>query len=148
VRKRLLGESYGLASKQLGYRQRNVREDTSESLVSRGMTGGGQAANTLGGQQQADTETQLGLERQDLDLQRRESLAGIKADFSNQALGAVAGGASTAMNVAGAFGIHPLTAEPQGAPTTPQVAIPPTPSVSGAMTGAPGTANWDFHVGG
>lgn len=142
VQKNLIGEAFRLSSKQLGYRQANVREDMGESIDAKGLGGGGQAGNTVAGQERSNTEAQLGLERSDLDLQRREQLAGVRAGFANEALGSVTGAAETAANVYsagsmihGAFG---LPANNGGLPVGQQV---------GGSMGEPGMSNADFHVG-
>jgi hypothetical protein len=78
------------------------------------MTGGGEAANTLAGQQQADTETQLGLERR-ISISSAASPRRDQSRLLESALWARSPAAqSTAMNVAGAFGVHPLTAAAAG----------------------------------
>lgn len=142
VQKNLIGQAYGLASKQLGYRQANVRQDLGESIDAKGLGGGGQAGNTVAGQERTNTEGQLGLERQDLDLQRRSELAGVKAGFANDALGSITGAVGTAASVYsagsmihGAFG---LPANNGGLPAGQAV---------GGSIGEPGMSNADFHVG-
>lgn len=151
TRKNLLGQAYGLAQKQLATRQRQVRENENEGLVARGMMQGGQASNTIGGQSQADTETQLGLERSDLALQQKEALAGIKADYTNQTMGDVVGSISDAVRFAGAAnGLSAMRAMGSGS------AAAPSSGVAGAFgldplhatpqVGSPGTPNYDFSV--
>ena len=161
VKKKLLGEAFGLSSKQLQYRQGQVRENENEGLVARGMMGGGQASNTIAGQTQKDTEGQFELERKDLDLQRRESLAGIKSDFTNQAFGDIEGGIQTGANVfsamsgfgAGGGGATAGAAAGSGAGggmlssgVAGAFGIDPLHATPQAGVGAPGTPNYDFSV--
>lgn len=166
VQKNLLGESYGLASKQLQYRQGQVRENLGEGLVERGMSGGGQATNTIAGQERSDTEGQLGLERQDLDLQRRRELAGIKSSFTNNVMGDIEGGVQTGANVFSAFsggggggggGASAAPAASTGMDSVPSSGVAgafgidplhatPQLSVGGGGVAAPGTPNYGFSV--
>lgn len=150
VNKNLIGEAYRNAAQQLQVRQRNTREGAGESLVQRGMMQGGQATNTVGGQAQEDLSQQFGFESRDLDFQRRSALAENKASLVNGYMGAATGAVQTAANVystgqmmKGAYGLHPLTAEP----TTPidTSGMPGPGDVSNIGAGQP---NYAFQVGG
>jgi len=169
-------DAYRSASQRQTVHENDVRQDSAESLNARGLLVPGQqftqrspssaltetayaggTPSTLGGQMQADTNRELGLERHDLDAAHTRAQNENNAAYMNDLVGAATGTAQGIMSaygahenvsamgaldaksspsvsapapsqmlsggedempmIQGAFGLHPLTAKPQGTQT-------------------------------
>lgn len=176
-------DAYNSAVQRQGVHESDVRQGGAESLAARGLLPSGQqyastspsltqtayggaVPSTLGGQVQADTNRELGLERHDLNAAHTRALNENNADYLNNLTGAVVGAGQRAASLytMGAY---------SGASRSASVASAALPSASmttsgdanegsliqGAfgihpLTGRPqgtvggyGQSNSDFHVG-
>jgi hypothetical protein len=174
--KGFIDANYRLASDRLNTQQRGVRQDTAESLAARGLSPvagammSGSTPHTLGAQQTADTEHELGLERQDLNNQHDQALKTNQAQYDNTLLGAGVGAVTGTMQAYGAHqdmnAMNPPTtgnspvgsAMLSGGPTFDRnmdavidpVGHPSSPWFSGnqkTLNAGAGTSNADFNVG-
>lgn len=187
-------DAYRGAVQRQGVHETDVRQGTAESLNARGlMTPGAQFSqtapsltqsayaggqpSTLGGQMEADTNRELGLERHDLDAAHSRALNENKADYLNSLVGAAS---NTAQGVMQAYGagktLGAMNDMGGAAPSAPSASVaapaprlidsvapgtqmhPETGEVVGALGYHPnsampqtlsayGQSNADFHVG-
>jgi type II secretory pathway pseudopilin PulG len=138
---RLIRAAYERAQRDLGTRQGDIRQDTTESLNARGILNGGSgtgmtsgdrftnegrigetgSANTLGGQVQRDLSEEFRRERGDLWAQRQSGIKQNRLDTMNNYIGAVSAGiqvgSSFASGMPGAGGLSAAQAATAAAPS-------------------------------
>lgn len=99
-----INANYRLAKQRLSTNQALVRQNTAEALNARGLSPvvsamrSGGTPHTLGEQVQADTEQQLGLERQDLENQHDRALKENNASYINTLIASGVSGINSAVS--------------------------------------------------
>jgi hypothetical protein len=149
----MIHSAYARGQQRLGVKQQDVRQQEGESLIARGLAGGGDVhdsgpvgagadlgvggARTLGGQQLTDLHREQGLEQNELLAQRDNALSDVGAQGTQNTINAIGSGISTAMSVYGA-GQELGAARTAGAPG-PAPAPTPAPGTGiGTIRGAYG----------
>lgn len=149
--------AYRSAVQRQGVHEGDVRQGSAEELNARGLLQGGPqyasktgsltqsaygaAPATLGAQQEADTNRELGLERQDLDSAHTQAKNENNAAYLNNLVGAAEGTASGILQAYGAKqtadATQQLTTATQNAQVN-TIAQQPVPSVQVTPSAAPG----------
>jgi hypothetical protein len=144
-------DAYRGAVQRQNVHETDVRQNTAESLNARGLLSGGpqftqtspsltQSAyaggtpTTLGGQQEADTNRELALERHDLDAAHTRATNENKADYLNALVSA---GTNTAQGIMSAYGTSQTMAATSALGAGSPAAAGKAPAASGFVDSIP-----------
>jgi hypothetical protein len=150
-RRNLIRDAYNRGQERLNINQQDVRQNTNESLIARGLAGGGDVsdrgpvapggdkgvgdAHTLGGQQLSDLRREQTLEQDNLVNQRDNAYSDTDAANTQGQINAISAGVHTAFGLQGAMS-QPGGGQPSGSQAAGSVGAP-TPDAAPAAT--PGT---------